>query len=129
MVIVTTNISENVTQKRESNNRIRMGLKASSLRVEGCGCFDLDKRPNFKSISAQITHHMTMDRQNITVGFKIRSIGKVSCEAAIKSLGDEGWSVWMIFCIVAGLTLPVYDASGWVQMLPGKPGIHGICYP
>ena len=48
-----------------------------------------------------------MDRQNITVGFKIRSIGKVSCEAAIKSLGVEGWSVRMIFCIVAGLTLPV----------------------
>ena len=112
-LVITTNRRGNELEKRfsESNNRTR--LDASSIRVEGCGCFDLYKRQYFKSTSARITHHMTMGRQNITVGFKIRSIEKVSCEATMKSLGDEGWSVWMIVCIVTGLSLSIMVVVGF----------------
>ena len=114
-LVVTTNRRGDVSEKRfsESNNRTR--LNASSLRVEGCGCFDLYKRPNFKSTSARVTHHMTMDRQNITVDFKIRSIEKVSCEASVKSQEVEGWPVGMIMivCIVAALTLSLIVVVGF----------------
>ena len=111
-LVVTTNRRGDVSEKRFSESNTRTRLNASSLRVEGCGCFDLYKRPNFKSTSARITHHMTM---NITVGFKIRSIEKVSCEASIKSQEVEGWPVWMIMivCIVAAVTLSLIVVVGF----------------
>ena len=84
LVIVTTNR----TTKRFSESKKKTALDASSLKVEGCGCFYLYKRPNFKSRSKLITHHMTRNSQNISgkyIGFKkIKSIEKVSCEG-IKS--------------------------------------------
>ena len=79
LIVVTSN--GNVTRFSESKKRT--ALNVSTLKVEGCGCFYLYKRPNFKSSSKLITHHMTRNSQNIKsdyIGFKIRSIEKVSCE-------------------------------------------------
>ena len=85
--LVVTTIG-NGYPKRFSESKKKTGLIASSLHVEGCGCFYLYRRPNFKSRSKLITHHMTRNSQNISgkyIGFKkIKSIEKVSCEG-IKS--------------------------------------------
>ena len=80
---VTTNKKGKKIIKKFSESKKNTGLEASSLQVEGCGCFYLYKRSKFKGSSKLISHHMTRHRQNITgdyIGFKIRSIEKVSCE-------------------------------------------------
>ena len=77
LVVVTTNR----TTKRFSESKKKTALIASSLHVEGCGCFYLYRRPNFKGSSMSVTH--ARDSQSISgdsIGFKIRSIEKVSCE-------------------------------------------------
>jgi len=106
LVIVTKNRNgDDVTTKRFSESKNITGLQASSLKVEGCGCFYLYKRPYFKSTSKLINHHMTRNIQNISgdyIGYKIRSIEKVSCEG-IKS--DEG-SFWTAGVgVVGGVSL------------------------
>ena len=59
-------------------------LNANSLEVEGCGCFELYNRRNFKGTSFYISHYMG----NISgdyVGFTIRSVEKVPCNEYTKS--------------------------------------------
>ena len=59
-------------------------LVANSLEVEGCGCFELYNRRNFKGTSFYISHYMG----NISgdyVGFTIRSVEKVPCNEYTKS--------------------------------------------
>ena len=75
-LVVTTNGNGYTMRFPESNRRTR--LSVSSLRVEGCGCFYLYRRPNFKSSSMFVTHaSQSISRDSIP--FKIRSIEKVSC--------------------------------------------------
>ena len=72
---------------------------AKSLEVQGCGCFDLYKRPNYKSTVKRITHNM----RNVSgddIGFTVRSVQKVSCEAYAQP-------TWVVVCIVVGLVLLV----------------------
>ena len=86
---VTTNKNGKKITKKFSESQKITGLEASSVQVEGCGCFHLYRRPNFKSSSKLVTHHMTRDRQNISgdyIGFKIRSIEKVSCEVGFANI-------------------------------------------
>ena len=115
LVVGTTDKNTTITTIRFSESKKVTGLYASSLRVEGCGCFYLYKRRNFKSTSKLITHHMTRNNQNISgdyIGFnKIKSIEKVSCEG-VKS--DEG-SFWTAGVgVVGGISLLVVIAMAAV---------------
>ncbi len=108
---VMTNINGIITTKKFSESKKNTGLDASSLEVEGCGCFYLYKRSNFKSSSKLVTHHMTRDSQNISgdyIGFKIRSIEKVSCEGIkYDALEGDGLSFWIMVGFGAGVSLLV----------------------
>ena len=53
-LVVTTNGNGLTMRFPESNRRTR--LSVSSLRVEGCGCFYLYRRSNFRSSSMFVTH-------------------------------------------------------------------------
>ena len=85
---------------RFGESKTRTGFMAKSLEVEGCGCFDLYKRPNYKSTVKRITHNM----RNVSgddIGFTVvRSVQKVSCEAYAQP-------TWVVVCIVVGLVLLV----------------------
>ena len=59
-------------------------LKANSLEVEGCGCFELYRKKNFKSTSFYISHYMGYISGDM-IGFKIRSVKKVPCNEYTKS--------------------------------------------
>merc|ERR1719410_2514052 len=104
LIVGTTDKNKTIPPITESKKVT--GIYASSLKVEGCGCFYLYKKRFFKSTSKLITHHMTRNSQNISgdyIGFnKIRSIEKVSCEG-VKS--DEG-SFWTAGVgVVGGVSL------------------------
>ena len=67
---------------RESQTPTR--FIANSFEVEGCGCFELYMRRNFKSTSYYISHYMgNISGDNI--GFTIRSVKKVPCNEYTKS--------------------------------------------
>ena len=64
-------------------------LKANSLEVEGCGCFDLYKRRNFRGTSLYISHYMGYISGDY-IGFTIRSVKKVPCYEYTKSTWGFG---------------------------------------
>merc|ERR1711915_267468 len=57
-------------------------LRVKSVHVEGCGCYYVYRRPGHKSTSRLITHSMGSVTSDY-IGFKIRSIEKVSCQALV----------------------------------------------
>ena len=75
-LVVTTNGNGFTRRFSESNRRTR--LSVSSLRVEGCGCFYLYRRSNFRS-SSMFVSHASQSISRDSIPFKIRSIEKVSC--------------------------------------------------
>jgi len=75
---------------------------ANSLEVEGCGCFILYKRTNFTSTARPITHHMGKVTGDY-IGFTVRSVEKVHCEA----YADYAEPDWLVVCIVVGLVILV----------------------
>ena len=93
-------ITQRGEETRFGESKARTGFMAKSLEVEGCGCFDLYKRPNYKSTVRRITHNM----RNVSgddIGFKVvRSVQKVPCEAYAQP-------TWVVVCIVVGLVLLV----------------------
>ena len=60
-------------------------LIENSLEVEGCGCFELYNRRNFKGTSFYISHYMGYISGDY-VGFTIRSVEKVPCNEYTKSI-------------------------------------------
>ena len=92
-------VTKRGAEKRFGESKNRATFIAKSLEVEGCGCFDLYKKPNFRSTVKRITHNM----RNISgddIGFTVRSVQKVSCEAYAQP-------TWVVVCIVVGLVLLV----------------------
>ena len=66
-------------EKRFAVSKQRTHIRAKNVRVEGCGCFRVYKRPGFKASSRFISS--LMDKvSGDHIGFKIRSIEKVSCD-------------------------------------------------
>ena len=76
-----------VTKRKEvrfGETKTPTKLKANSLEVEGCGCFELYRKKNFKSTSFYISHYMGYISGDM-IGFKIRSVKKVPCDEYAKS--------------------------------------------
>ena len=92
-------VTKKGTEKRFGESKTRETFRANSLEVEGCGCFDLFKRPNFKSTVKRITHSMR-NVSGDSIGFTVRSIKRVSCEAYAQP-------TWVVISIVVGLVLLV----------------------
>lgn len=92
-------VTKKGTEKRFGESQTHATFRATSLEVEGCGCFDLFKRPNFKSTVKRITHNMR-NVSGDSIGFTVRSIKRVSCEAYAQP-------TWVVVCIVVGLVLLV----------------------
>ena len=92
-------VTKKGTEKRFGESQTRVTFRANSLEVEGCGCFDLFKRPNFKSTVKRITHTMR-NVSGDSIGFTVRSVKRVSCEAYAQP-------TWVVICIVLGLVLLV----------------------
>ena len=68
-------------EKRFKDSKKFTRFDATSLEVEGCGCFVLYQKTEFQGTSELITHHMG----NVTTsedyfGFTVRSIEKVPCD-------------------------------------------------
>ena len=80
-------------EKRFAVSKQRTHIRAKNVRVEGCGCFHVYKRPGFKASSRFISS--LMDKvSGDHIGFKIRSIEKVSC--------DEQWLSWKSYLDLHG---------------------------
>ncbi len=69
-------------EKKLHDSKTNTLLQAESVRIEGCGCYYLYKRPGFKATSRLITPSMGSVTGD-TIGFKIRSIERVYCEEAV----------------------------------------------
>jgi len=92
-------ITKRGAEKRFGESKNSTKFIAKSLEVEGCGCFDLFKRPNYKSTVKRITQNMRNVSGDV-IGFTVRSVQKVSCEAYAQP-------TWVVVCIVVGLVLLV----------------------
>ena len=66
-------------EKRFAVSKQRTNIRAKNIRLEGCGCFHVYKRPGFKASSKFISSRMDKVSGD-HIGFKIRSIEKVSCD-------------------------------------------------
>ena len=95
-LVVVTSAGE---EKKFSASKRKTLLDAQTLRAEGCGCYVVYKRQRNKGSSQFISPSMgSVSGDNI--GFKIRSIERVSCEATAQP-------TWLVVCIVAGVVLLV----------------------
>ena len=75
LVIETTRGEE----KRFTVSRKRTNIRAKNVRLEGCGCFHVYKRPGFKATSRFISSRIEKVSGD-HIDFKIRSIEKVPCD-------------------------------------------------
>ena len=75
LVIETTRGEE----KRFTVSRKRTNIRAKNVRLEGCGCFHVYKRPGFKATSRFISSSIEKVSGD-HIDFKIRSIEKVPCD-------------------------------------------------
>merc|ERR1711915_1086465 len=78
LVVETTEGEEKRFRVSKKNTRLR----AKTVRVEGCGCFYLYQRPRFRATSRFISPQMKRVSGD-NIGFRIRSIEKVSCDENI----------------------------------------------
>merc|ERR1711915_1087670 len=78
LVVETTEGEEKRFTVSKKNTRLR----AKTVRVEGCGCFYLYQRPRFRATSRFISPQMKRVSGD-NIGFRIRSIEKVSCDENI----------------------------------------------
>ena len=80
-------VTEREVKIRFNLSRTRTRFNASSLQVEGCGCFDLYKKTNFRGTVWHISHYMgNLSGDNI--GFTtVKSVEKVPCE----EYGQHPW--------------------------------------
>merc|ERR1712157_307778 len=69
-------------EKRFEMSKRRTLIRAKNVRVEGCGCFHVYKRPGFRATSRLISSNMKKVSGN-DIGFRIRSIEKVPCVESI----------------------------------------------
>ena len=93
-------ITKRKAEKRFADSNDTTLFKASSLQVEGCGCFYLYKNKNFGGYSKVITHHMG----NMTgdyIKFLVKSVEKFDCEAYYAQ------PAWVVVCIVLAIILLV----------------------
>ena len=68
-------------EKRFKDSKKLTRFNATSLEVEGCGCFVLYQRTKFKGTSELITHHMgNVATSEDYFGFTVRSVDKVPCD-------------------------------------------------
>jgi len=95
-LVVLTSAGE---EKKFPATKRKTALDAVTVQAEGCGCYYVYKRTNLKSTSEFISPSMG-SLSGDTIGFKIRSIERVSCEATAQP-------TWVVVCIVAGLVLTV----------------------
>ena len=95
-LVVLTSAGE---EKKFPGTKRKTALDAVTVQAEGCGCYYVYKRTNLKSTSEFISPSMG-SLSGDTIGFKIRSIERVSCEATAQP-------TWVVVCIVAGLVLIV----------------------
>ena len=65
-------------EKRFAVSKKRTNIRAKNVRLEGCGCFHVYKRPGFKASSRFISSRMEKVSGD-HICFKIRSIEKVTC--------------------------------------------------
>merc|ERR1711902_403165 len=96
MGVILTSAGE---EKKFPATKSRTALDAVTVQAEGCGCYYVYKRINLKSTSQFISPSMG-SLSGDTIGFKIRSIERVSCEATAQP-------TWMVVCLVAGVVLLV----------------------
>ena len=87
------------TEKKFDATKKRTALDAQTVQAEGCGCYYVYKRTQLKGTSEFISPSMGSVSGD-TIGFKIRSIERVSCEATAQP-------TWVVVCIVAGVVLMV----------------------
>ena len=79
-------VTEREVKIRFNLSRTRTRFKAASLQVEGCGCFDLYKKKNYRGTVWHISHYMgNLSGDNI--GFPVKSVKKVPCE----EYGQHPW--------------------------------------
>ena len=95
-LVIVTNAGD---EKTFTKSKRRTSIEAKSLEVEGCGCYYVYKQRGFRASSEFIGPSMGVVSGD-DIGFRIRSIERVSCEARAQP-------VWVVVCIVAGLVLLV----------------------
>ena len=95
-LVVLTSAGE---EKKFPATKRKTALDAVTVQAEGCGCYYVYKRTHLKSTSEFISPSMG-SLSGDTIGFKIRSIERVSCEATAQP-------TWVVVCIVVGLVLLV----------------------
>lgn len=86
-------------EKKFAATKRRTALDAQTVQAEGCGCYYVYQRTKLKGTSEFISPSMGSVSGD-TIGFKIRSIERVSCEATAQP-------TWVVVCIVAGLVLMI----------------------
>ena len=64
---------------RASSSRRNTNLNVRSAHIDGCGCYYVYKRPGFRSSSRLIHPSMGIVHDKY-IGFRVKSIEKVSCE-------------------------------------------------
>ena len=72
-------VTEREVKLRIILSRTRTEFNAASLQVEGCGCFDLYKKRNFRGTVWHISHYMG-NLSGDQIGFTVKSVKKVPCE-------------------------------------------------
>ena len=95
-LVIVTSAGE---EKKFSTSKRKTLLDAQTLRAEGCGCYVVYNRQRNKGTSEFISSSMGTVSGD-TIGFKIRSIERVSCEATAQP-------TWLVVCLVAGVVLLV----------------------
>ena len=86
-------------EKKFSASKRKTLLDAQTIRAEGCGCYVVYNRHRNRGTSQFVSPSMGTVSGD-TIGFKIRSIERVSCEATAQP-------TWLVVCIVAGVVLLV----------------------
>ena len=95
-------VTKKGTEKRFIESQSPAIFIAKSLEVEGCGCFILYKKTKFRGTSELITHHMgNVTTSRDFVGFTVRSVEKIPCEA----YQAYAQPAWVVVCIVVGLVI------------------------
>ena len=87
------------TEKKFAATTRKTALNAQTVQAEGCGCYYVYQRTKLKGTSEFISPSIGSVSGD-TIGFKIRSIERVSCEATAQP-------TWVVVCIVAGLVLMI----------------------
>jgi len=100
-------VTKRGAERRFTETKNSTKFIASSLEVEGCGCFILYRRTNFTNTERLITHHMGSVTGDY-IGFTVRSIEKVACDEYSEAYAQPDW---VVVCIVVGLVILVAIAA------------------